>query len=237
GVQLLRVVPRHALDQVLAQHPVLPHVRAALDDLHARMIPPGARGAATTNWCTILPSMNDSMRPGATTLEPAPAREGQEASRGDARTFSGAWPSAAPGTPAGTERTPHSLRAGETSADGARRAPDAIRRFRLTIVEGPDVGASRESTSDRCSIGSHPLNDLVIADPTVSRFHCEIRIALEGAVVTDLKSRNGTIVDGVQVREAFLRGGSLLRLGRAVVRFEFGVQRNQVAVSPRDRFG
>src|SRR5262249_14320080 len=65
----------------------------------------------------------------------------------------------------------------------------------------------------------------------------EIRIAPEGAMVTDLKSRNGTIVDGVQVREAFLRGGSLIRIGRVVMRFEFGVARNQIAYSSRDRFG
>jgi DNA-binding NtrC family response regulator len=124
-----------------------------------------------------------------------------------------------------------------TAAAGVGRAAPSIRRFRLAVVEGPGAGSSRESTSDRCSIGSHELNDLVIDDPTVSRFHCEIRILPEGVVVTDLKSRNGTIVDGVQVREAFLRGGSLIRLGRAVVRFEFGAQRHALPVSSRDRFG
>src|SRR5215468_3332772 len=86
---------------------------------------------------------------------------------------------------------------------------------------GPFEWHRRQSDSDHCSIGSHPLNDFVIDDPTVSRFHCEIRIAADGVRVRDLNSLNGTIVDGVGVTEAFVRGGSLLRLGKAVVRFDF----------------
>jgi two-component system, NtrC family, response regulator GlrR len=114
---------------------------------------------------------------------------------------------------------------------------ETVRRFRLTVIEGPGAGQVRESSDDRCQVGSHPLNDLVIDDPTVSRFHCEIRIEAGGAVVSDLRSRNGTLVDGVQVREAFLRGGSLLRLGRAVVRFELVAERNRRPLPPATRFG
>ena len=54
------------------------------------------------------------------------------------------------------------------------------RRFRLTVVEGPKAGLTWESSSDRCSIGFHPSNDLVVEDATVSRFHCEVRIADDG---------------------------------------------------------
>src|SRR5262245_28745605 len=70
-------------------------------------------------------------------------------------------------------------------------SPD-VTRFRISIVEGPQAGKSWESGTDRCSIGSHPSNDLVIEDPTVSRFHCEIRITADEARVRDLDSRNGT---------------------------------------------
>jgi len=94
---------------------------------------------------------------------------------------------------------------------GSTLPPDAVRRFRLTVVEGPKAGVTWESRSDRCSVGFHPSNDLVVEDPTVSRFHCEVRIADDGAHVRDLDSRNGTVVDGVRVTDAFLRAGSLLR--------------------------
>jgi two-component system, NtrC family, response regulator GlrR len=113
----------------------------------------------------------------------------------------------------------------------------AVRSFRLTVVEGPGAGTIWESRSDRCSIGSAPLNDLVIEDPTVSRFHCEVKIEPQGAAIYDLNSRNGTVVDGVQVREAFLRGGTLIRLGRATIRFQFGTESNTVPLSDKTQLG
>ncbi|MFX8719833.1 FHA domain-containing protein, partial [Acinetobacter baumannii] len=64
----------------------------------------------------------------------------------------------------------------------------SVRGFRLEVVEGPALGASFESTADRASIGAHESNDLTIADPTVSRFHCEIAMTPEGPRVKDLGS-------------------------------------------------
>ncbi len=121
----------------------------------------------------------------------------------------------------------------------ARRPTDlpTVRRFRLTVVEGPGVGTTWESASDVCSIGSHPLNDFPLDDSTVSRFHCEVRIGPKGPQVKDLDSTNGVIVDGVQVADGFLRGGSLLRLGRIVVRFDFSAETNRLQLSAHTRFG
>src|SRR5947208_3302815 len=120
------------------------------------------------------------------------------------------------------ERTPGAEAIGSTQTHIAETAVEwaQIRRVRLTVVEGPAAGLAREVAAPRVTIGSHQLNDLVIDDPTVSRFHCEIRLEPAGAVVVDLKSKNGTVVDGVTVREALLRHGSQLQLGRPVIRFE-----------------
>ena len=112
-----------------------------------------------------------------------------------------------------------------------------VRRFQLDVIEGPQSGSVWHSTSDHCSAGSHPSNDLVLDDPTVSRFHCEIRIDARGARLRDLGSRNGVIVDGVQLLDGFLRGGSTLRLGRTVLRFQFTAERNPMPVSTRSEFG
>ena len=46
-----------------------------------------------------------------------------------------------------------------------------VQRFVLEVVEGPRCVAVWESIADRCSIGSHPSNDLALDDKTVSRFH------------------------------------------------------------------
>jgi len=117
------------------------------------------------------------------------------------------------------------------ATDVLRTPMASVRRFRLNVVEGPKVGLSYESRQDNCSIGSHPLNDLVIEDPTVSRFHCEIRITPQGPVVRDLGSRNGTILDGVQVLAGIPRSGSMLRLGATAARFQFGAESNQLPLS------
>ena len=121
--------------------------------------------------------------------------------------------------------------------DGRAGAQTIVRRFSLRVVEGPAVGATWQSTGDRCSIGSHPRNDLVVEDPTVSRFHCEVVIDDSGVHVRDLQSRNGTVLDGVTVREAFLRAGSLLRLGKTVLQFELGLEINRIPLSEATHFG
>src|SRR5262249_17020235 len=69
------------------------------------------------------------------------------------------------------------------------------------------------------------------------RFHCEITPVDGLLMVRDLGSRNRTLVDGVPVREAYLRPGAVLTLGRTQIRFEIGAQPVRVALSTRDHFG
>jgi two-component system response regulator GlrR len=139
---------------------------------------------------------------------------------------------------------------GETGAEGRvtatleasqLRAP-VVGRFRLhTVVSGqaktPAPVPPWESAGDRCSIGSEPRNDLRLAEPTVSGFHCEIRVDTNGIRIVDLGSRNGTIVDGVQIKEAFLRSGSVIRIGGATLRFELTDGGNRLLLSDRTAFG
>jgi len=113
-----------------------------------------------------------------------------------------------------------------------------VGRFRLRVVDGGAGAATAwESSGDMCSIGSAEGNDLQIADETVSGFHCEIRVAADRVHIVDLGSTNGTVVDGVHVKEAFLRSGSLIRLGATKVRFELADGNNRLLVSDRTAFG
>ncbi len=79
-------------------------------------------------------------------------------------------------------------------------------------------------------VGAHPDNDLVVGDPTVSRFHCVIERFEDGWLVRDLDSTNGTWVDGVRVREAYLRPGNRIRLGLDV---ELAFDASDELVEPR----
>ncbi|MBK8255820.1 MAG: sigma 54-dependent Fis family transcriptional regulator [Polyangiaceae bacterium] len=120
---------------------------------------------------------------------------------------------------------------------GSSPSSPTVRRFRLRVVEGPAKGNTWESTGAACSIGSHENNDLAIDDGTVSRFHCEIQVDGDGVRIRDTKSRNGTVVDGVHIVEAFLRTASRVRLGRTVLEVELSTETNRVPISENTRFG
>ena len=136
---------------------------------------------------------------------------------------------------ASAERDAHAT---ATFGVGGRPAgPPDVRRFRQRVVEGPGAGQSFESSGERTSIGSHPLNDVLLDERTVSRFHCELLVDDKGVWAKDLGSRNGTVLDGVLVKEAMVRNGSLLQLGRMVLRFEFSSERTKLQLSDQPRFG
>jgi len=107
-----------------------------------------------------------------------------------------------------------------------------VREYRLTVNNRPQAFAT-----PRLVIGADPRADLVIVDPAMSKFHCEIRIANGAATLRDLGSRNGTLVDQVRVIEAPLRDGAILQLGRTTLRFDLGTREVELALSPRTRFG
>ena len=107
-------------------------------------------------------------------------------------------------------------------------APDApndegrveLPRLHITIERIADEASETTYVHDGdvCRVGSHASNDLVLADPTVSKFHC--RISREGAGwrVTDTGSRNGTRLDGVRVVVADLESEATIAIGESLLR-------------------
>jgi two-component system, NtrC family, response regulator GlrR len=141
-------------------------------------------------------------------------------------------------TAANTLQDARTLEAGASGdAVGDADPGRCVRGFCLDVVEGPDVGASWESEGARCTIGACGACDLVLHDDTVSRFHCEVTIGPGGSRIRDLGSVNGIFVDGVRAVDAFLRSGSLVRLGCSVLRFQYAGRRVPVERSRRTRFG
>jgi transcriptional regulator with PAS, ATPase and Fis domain len=120
---------------------------------------------------------------------------------------------------------------------GSGAAGPVVKRFRLVVIGGDDVGLSKASVGQRMVIGTHQSCDLVLHDATVSRFHCEIAMVADRSVVRDLGSRNATIVNGLSLVEAHLVSGAVLSLGRAQVRFEVPGDVVRLPISERERFG
>src|SRR3569832_2128159 len=98
--------------------------------------------------------------------------------------------------------------------DGAR--PQAIQMRTCRLVSHAS-GGRREYAFDKgmVRIGAMDDNDVVIADETVSRYHCRIVQEEGGYLLIDLGSTNGTFVAGVRVREAFLNSGCVIGLGQS----------------------
>src|ERR1700722_9107073 len=64
------------------------------------------------------------------------------------------------------------------------------------------------------TIGRNFTNLLVIEESMASRFHCVIEKVDKGFVVRDLKSRNGTLVNGKPVQSAELKHGDVVSIGK-----------------------
>lgn len=68
-------------------------------------------------------------------------------------------------------------------------------------------------------IGRHSANDLQLADDTVSRFHAELLRRQGRYVIRDLQSKNGVLVNEVQITEHQLSADDHVQIGNIAVRF------------------
>jgi len=99
-------------------------------------------------------------------------------------------------------------------------APVELVRLNVVVERVAGQGASESLVfdGDVCRIGSHASNDLVLADKTISRFHCRIAREDKAWRITDAGSTNGTRLDGVRVLVAELEKESILSLGNSSLR-------------------
>lgn len=66
---------------------------------------------------------------------------------------------------------------------------------------------------DQLSVGRSRDSDVVLADPEVSRRHAVLRFRDGKWILEDLRSRNGTAVNGIRVGRCELRPGDRLVIG------------------------
>ena len=71
---------------------------------------------------------------------------------------------------------------------------------KLHIVNGLNRGESHDIRRDIITVGRAPDNDIQLKDNFVSRQHLKIRRKGNRYFVEDLKSSNGTFVNGRQIR-------------------------------------
>src|SRR5262245_5208814 len=102
-------------------------------------------------------------------------------------------------------------------------AAETVRRIRVVVASGADAGKVFEGGDARAiAVGTAHDNEVVLADPTVSRYHLELHRAEGGIGVADLGSSNGTYLGGVRVERAIVPPGTKLRVGDSTLELQDG---------------
>jgi pSer/pThr/pTyr-binding forkhead associated (FHA) protein len=92
---------------------------------------------------------------------------------------------------------------------------------RLVILSPGGKRNILELTKPVITIGRGNANDLVLNDPSVSRFHAVVKQSPQGAVViADRGSTNGVRVNGARIAEVELHKGDRARIGVYELAFE-----------------
>ena len=91
---------------------------------------------------------------------------------------------------------------------------------KLVVITKSLAGLSFELSANPTIIGRAQGTAFQIIEPSVSGRHCEVRLCGNEVLVRDLKSTNGTFINGHQILEAALKPGQILRVGLVDLRFE-----------------
>ena len=90
--------------------------------------------------------------------------------------------------------------------------------YRLNYQDG-ETPQTHTFTAGEVVIGRSPDCQIVLKDFGISRTHARITVTEDGVRITDLKSKNGTQVNGVPVVEAPLKDGDKILLGKFLLTF------------------
>lgn len=106
------------------------------------------------------------------------------------------------------------VRTGIGLAQGSRKARKGT-SFDLAIIEGPQtLVGTRFTINTVLLIGRAPGNDIQVNDGMISASHARLTPVVDGAVLEDLGSTNGTILNGMPIHTAMsLRPGDRIETG------------------------
>src|SRR5688500_14706309 len=101
----------------------------------------------------------------------------------------------------------------------------------LIFKNGPLIGSRIALRPGLNRIGRNPANDVQIAEPSISGFHCEMHVSPLGVAFRDVVSRNGSFIEGRRVEKEILSSAKLVRLGA----IDLDVQVPEVIVAITER--
>ena len=120
------------------------------------------------------------------------------------------------------------------------RKSTGLATFRVHVVEGGDTGKSLTLGADTPGavlVGSGPACELVLDDRRISRRHLSLENQANRLRMLDLGSMNGTVVHGIAIQDAFLRGGERIQIGETTLVAELVSEAQVTALWPVESFG
>ncbi len=108
---------------------------------------------------------------------------------------------------------------------------------KLVVVSGPDQGKEVVVNKPEITLGTTKTNDMVLSDTTVSRKHAVLKEVSGRFMLNDMNSTNGTFLNNLRIREAFLDFGALIGLGNTRISFVPFEDRVEVFPSEQNHFG
>ncbi len=127
----------------------------------------------------------------------------------------------------------------DTQILGGEEPKDLIfqRKCQLVVIEGPSKGKKLDLGRPVTRIGKRENNELMVEDKTVSRNHLEIVQAEDSYQLKDLESTNGTFINELRVKEAYLSPGDVIRIGNTRIEFVAFDEKVQIEPSAKNEFG
>ncbi|UCD70679.1 MAG: sigma 54-dependent Fis family transcriptional regulator [Syntrophobacterales bacterium] len=107
----------------------------------------------------------------------------------------------------------------------------------MVVIAGTDLQKTFAIEGKKVTIGSQEDNHCILNDPTVSRHHAVIEETGKGYILRDVGSTNGTHLNGIRIKEAYLEYGSIIGLGNTQLQFVPLEGRVEIPPSEEDCFG
>jgi diguanylate cyclase (GGDEF)-like protein len=92
----------------------------------------------------------------------------------------------------------------------------------LVVMSGQNIGHRYHLVGHKKTfIGRLYSADILLNEPNVSRRHAHIEIKKDSVMLNDLKSTNGTHVNGQKISTHLLQDGDLISIGRTILKFSY----------------
>lgn len=122
----------------------------------------------------------------------------------------------------------------------ARSSKDLIslRKCQLIVTDFKGDQAKYELGRKKVlRVGKKNDNDIVLNDRAVSRSHFEIEATQDSYLLRDLNSTNGTTINNMRVKEAFLSPGDTIEVGNTKIEYRAFNEKVQMEPSTKEQFG